>query len=559
MAYLSGLSVGKQPSPGLGALTGFASGLSRGMQDAEQMKAQRARTQLMQQEMQLRQQAMKHGLEKDQQVTDWSRKLGEYQAWRAGSGDEIEQQGPTQPGAAKLPSSTNWDAISAKLGELASTIPDARTRDAFLAVAREEEQAKALAGHKDRVLAGINDRVANNSYSRRVYGGAEDPTGSEAAQALMEQVQNLDMSDPQAAAELLDYVEKQDRDLRVATVAHNVKMERRESMLANVEQQVMAREGAGVPMDEAKALVAAYKGGLVEDEQFQKYLPDALAGTLQMKMMAAQKDQEIQALQKEILMMRLQQERGSMAPGGVGGLDRQHPREDPRSLYAGADLGAPRRASQTNGSTRQMPWAEAVRTARAELGDDAEPSVIQDRAEEMIRTGGPRTPPPSPEQAKASAIQTILSRQIPREQAEALAKQHGITAQDLTGGGQQPEPEGEATQQILGPPPSRAAAQARISALESKLAEIESGKWTPSVEDFTKAFVDLEKRGVARVTEPARNAIGRGIGNLATNVFHAKQAIREKISELLDPLKPDPKEMARIIREELAAAKAGLE
>ena len=550
MAYLSGLkSLGKQGSPALGALTGFLGGLGQGMQDAERIKSFRARQALQEREQAFREKALQHGLDREQQIQDWSRKLGEYQAWRAGTEDEIEVQGPTQPGQANLGSQPDYEAISSRLQELARSIPDARTRDAFLQVAQEEERTRALMQHKDRLLSSMQDRVINNSYSRRIYGGAEDPSAAEAVQAMMEQVQNVDLSDPQAAAELFDYVEKQDLQLRTTTVQHNVRMEQRESMIANVEQQIMGREGAGVPMGEAKGMLAAYKAGLVDDQQFQKFLPDALNGTLGMKMRLLQQEVELNELRL----------RAASGAERLSGAELQRYRA-PAPLEGSLDR------QRANGApARPMSWPEAVKTARAELGDYAEAKDIQDRAEEMIRTGGPRTPPPSPEQAKASAIQAILSRQVPREEAEALARQHGITAQDLTGAGQPadgegPAPMGEARpekQQII-EPSSRIEAQKNLGALKSKLADLESGKWTPDVSDFKKVVVGRLSRAAARATLPPRKGIQEGAMTLGKAIFAARKAIGQRIDELFKDIGPDPKEMARILREEIQAAEQTL-
>lgn len=358
MAYLSGLkSLGNKGSPALGAVTGFLGGLNQGMQDRQRQQAEQARLQLHQQESALRKKALEYGLDKDKQITGWSQKLGEYQAWRAGSEDEIQQQGPTQPGAPALPSQPDYEAISKRLQDLASSIPDARTRDAFLQVAQQEEQMRAVTQHKDRLLGSLQDRITKNAYSRRVYGGAEDPSASEAVLALIEQVQGVDMNDPQSAAKILDHIEEEDRKLRVATVQHNLQMQQREEAIADYEAQSMAREGAGVPQSEAKGLLAAYKADLIDDAQFQKAMPDALAGTLGYKMQAMQKDLQIQELQMELLRARAASERGDAF------------KNSPMGMMLGA---AARSAGSRNGSvnlerTREAPSGPAAREAGTRL------------------------------------------------------------------------------------------------------------------------------------------------------------------------------------------------
>lgn len=312
----------------LSAMGALAGGFAQGMEAKQQLQLKAARAAIAQQEMALRERALQHGLEQERQVQDFSRSLGEFKAWRAGSEDEVQQQGPVQPGAAPLPSQTRWDEVSKRLGDIASKISDARTRDAFLATAQEELQLKELSQHKERIASSISDRIVNNAYSRRVYGGAEDPSGSEAAKALIEQLQRADMSDPQAAAQILDYIEKKDLELRQQTVAHNVRMEQRETMLASVEQQIMAREGAGMPMQEAKALTAAYKGGLVEDADFQRALPDALAGTLSLKMKLAQQEQELKQYQMREIESRIAENRAdAMAKSPFGMLLKEGARQ----------------------------------------------------------------------------------------------------------------------------------------------------------------------------------------------------------------------------------------
>jgi len=329
MAYLSGLSsLGKKPSPGLAAITGFGQGVLKGIETTEQIKAQRIRSAVLQQEMALRQRALQHGLDKEQQVQDWSRSLGEYQAWRAGTEDEIEQQGPPAPeqnvdpgfvgpqpqAAGKLGRSPNFPAIDQKLMDLARTIPDARTRDAFLETVAQEEKTRAAMKSRDSLLQEIKNRRLQKGYRSTTIDGAEDVAGEEMAMSFEEQLSQLDpTTDPDGVAAVADKIREDDRNFRIDAARNNVQIGKRMKTEADLDMQIQARESVpGYDSSEARTLQALWKQHLITDAQLGQMLPDALNGTLALKAQVQQLQKQNAEMQLERAKLQMESERLSM-------------------------------------------------------------------------------------------------------------------------------------------------------------------------------------------------------------------------------------------------------
>ena len=447
MAYLSGLSVGKKQNAGIAAVTGFGQGVLRGIETAEHIKAQRARTAVMQQEMMLRKKALEYGIEQDKQVQDWSRSLGEYQAWRAGSGDEIEQQGPPSPeqnvdpsfvgpqpqAAGNLGRSQNLPAIDAKLAELARTIPDAKTRDAFLETVREEEKARSATKARDSLLEEIKNRRLQKGYRSTTIDGAEDVAGEEMAMSFEDQLAQLDpANDPDGTAEIADKIRSDDRNFRIDSAKNNVLIGRRMKTETDLDAQIQAREAVpGYDSSEARTLQALWKQHLITDAQLGQMLPDALNGTLALKANLAQLQRQVAELTLEKMRAQIESEKA-------------RPAKTEAETDAAKALAEQRRASAGLSDARAsgklvLPGRNGA--ARAPLADEKDIGSIlkqrfpdgrtEDNAaeydKERARLESKAKGPDSPDSLKAD----ILGKKITKRDAEERARALGLTPEQL--------------------------------------------------------------------------------------------------------------------------------
>lgn len=313
-------------SPALGALTGLSEGLFKGIQAGQQNAIAQRHAAVAEQEQALRQAAYAHGLTNEADQKAWIQRFGEFKAWDAAGGGAQPLQGPPTPGAMQAApggmgppqqgesqplgmGGPNGAIKQQKIMDLARSAPNEQTAKAFLDAVHQDEMEGAIQAHGKRVSTDLRNHAALGSFTKRLAGGVEDPSGNDIHSQLADQIDQF-LASPEAkspeAAQFIDHIEQEKQATLAQTAESNTTQHLRQLQSERMLKQIQEKWASGTSMADLADAVAYYHTystgvdatpkdlGTVEKE-----FNDAISGNGQIKREAAQHKWENEQLRAQ--------------------------------------------------------------------------------------------------------------------------------------------------------------------------------------------------------------------------------------------------------------------
>jgi hypothetical protein len=556
------------------------------------------------------QEAMKKADEEDQQrqaqqsAGEFSMKLlpqdmGQPQDQPQAQGPVQPAQGPTMGGSPLAPGPTPTMAtpqdhadmaalgqshtqLAQQAAQIAKYLPpegQARLRNDVSAKFAQD----ALQVRREQVHRRILDMAAHGAFGAAPEGkdGQGDQAGQEDIKALAEAAMAPD-SDPEA---VLGEALKRNEPVRQAAIDEARRTSIGQSALQDIEALKAANQHP-----------SAYAAGLANDlithrisiEDFQKEWPMAKLGNVPITDSLGRRVwvPEAQAQQIQSDMQDAAKARAELSRAQAEEARQRGARASPfgQMLRNAGEI-----AKTQGANTARQQAIEAAAREKAQVATQQDPTYVnappeqrnaiyQDLFERNLNNMLPASMRSKPGEAPTDPAGIMDAIRKEQRGGKDPAKLAALVQQYRAAQGQpgQPSPGGAGASPPAAPaspPPVASQGEVspdRIPALEAKLKSLQDGSWSPTPEDYVKTIGD-KLTGAAetavnavpgvQTAKKAGKAIGEAAQSLGAQASQAggmlRQAWAQRVNEMLDSVKPSRRDMIRILREEIEAAKGG--